>query len=101
MFLDEAHSAETDIYDYIFTYILSVSVMKIDSIIYLVHVSVFSSGGIFSRAVVPFTPYMVVLFVESPVLWRPATRAIPQELGHILFLRCLTFVLVWLTSVPN
>lgn len=64
MFLDEARATETDIYNYVFTYILSVSIVKIDSIIYLVHVYVFSNGNIFSLAVVPFIPHMVVLIVN-------------------------------------
>lgn len=101
MFLDEVRAAGTDIYDYVFTYILSVSIVKIDSIIYLVHVYVFSNGNIFSLAVVPFIPHMFVLIVESPVLWRPATKAISQDLGHTLFLRCFTFAMVWLPQFPT
>lgn len=46
---------------------LSVSIVKTVSIIYLlsVHVYVFSHGSIFSLAVVPLTPHIVVLFVET------------------------------------
>lgn len=94
------------IYDYIFLhYIFTYSKCKYNenrqyNYLVNVHVHIFSNGNI-PPARVTIIPHLVVLFVESPVLWKPDMRAVPQELGQTLFLRCFTFVIVRFTTVPN